>query len=694
MDDGERSIDERSSLKQANEQQSPNDKETDNLQTNNNEQSSIDQKIETINQFNDDDLNYDVDDDEIEHDLNGNQNDDDDLYNENFKNNNVNDLNENSNDLSKKIEDDTLIKDTIESSNGDIQTVTTSLNKLEIEKNELEPSSTVNNEIKKSNETQTENQSALPTKSTVIIVHLLNGGLFECPITSKSTGKDVFRSTCDYLILREHQFFGLTYRDAENTRIWVNLDKKITKQIKDNPNSVHFEVKFFPEPTDLKENITRFFLCLQIRNNMIEEKITCSHETYAILGSYLVQSEFGDFNEEKHGLDYLNNFKFAPKPTEELIERLKELHKERKGLLASEAELAFLQNAKKFSIYGLDFYPAKDSTESNVTIGVCSSGLSVYNKESICIEKYPWLKINKISYNLENFCIRVKPSDDDTTKNSIENGKSTENTVDFKLCSAKAAHDLWKITVEHHTFFKTLSSNNQTSKLASSGKHSSKKTKSKSSKHKKDDKSSKHHKSERSKNKKENLKSSTSGKRSRKAAKSEKSEKSSSKHQLENRKEEQRIQPKDHRETKETRDKHLKESTRNNYYNSSDHRHSSSNRHKRRRDEDKSYSRDEERKHRAELKESNRELNNRDRELRLIRESRKEDRMEDRRDERREVRREDRRDERRDDRREERSRRDYEHHHENKYRKVDVKNEIDLQKDQNDINVSIVNMNQ
>lgn len=42
----------------------------------------------------------------------------------------------------------------------------------------------------------------------------------------------MFRKTCDYLILREHQYFGLTYRDAENVRIWVNLDKKINKQIK------------------------------------------------------------------------------------------------------------------------------------------------------------------------------------------------------------------------------------------------------------------------------------------------------------------------------------------------------------------------------------------------------------------------------------------------------------------------------
>lgn len=268
-------------------------------------------------------------------------------------------------------------------------------------------------------------------------------------------------------------FFSISNIEILNLNFFLFLNS-------DNPDSLHFEVKFFPEPTDLKENITRFFLSLQIRNNIVQEKITCSDENYAILGSFLVQSEFGNFDPEKHRDGYLNDFKFAPKPTPELINRLSELHKERKGLTAPEAELQFLQNAKKLSIYGLDFYPAKDSNNESVKIGVCSSGLSVY-KSSVCLESYPWLKINKISYNVDTFFIRIKQNED-----KVEN---TENTVNFKMCSAKQAYDLWKITVENHTFFKSLSNNNNSLSTLSSA--SNKKSSRKNSKDQL--KSSKHH---------------------------------------------------------------------------------------------------------------------------------------------------------------------------------------------------------
>jgi len=70
--------------------------------------------------------------------------------------------------------------------------------------------------------------------------------------------------------------------------------------------------------------------------------------THALLGSYLVQSEVGDYDSEEHGRTYLKDFKFAPNQTPELIEKVMDLHKTHKSVL-------FLH--KRF--YFFDFYDEK-----------------------------------------------------------------------------------------------------------------------------------------------------------------------------------------------------------------------------------------------------------------------------------------------------------------------------------------------
>ena len=56
---------------------------------------------------------------------------------------------------------------------------------------------------------------------------------------------------CDSLNLLEKDYFGLTYRDAEDVRNWVNLEKRIAKQIKATPWTLNFEVKFYPPDPSL-----------------------------------------------------------------------------------------------------------------------------------------------------------------------------------------------------------------------------------------------------------------------------------------------------------------------------------------------------------------------------------------------------------------------------------------------------------
>ena len=71
---------------------------------------------------------------------------------------------------------------------------------------------------------------------------------------------------------------------------------------------------------------------------------------------------------------YINpNFNFACIPNFQVME----IHRSTlKGQLPAEAELHYLENAKKLAMYGVSLHHAKDSENVDIMLGVCSSGKS------------------------------------------------------------------------------------------------------------------------------------------------------------------------------------------------------------------------------------------------------------------------------------------------------------------------------
>lgn len=97
-------------------------------------------------------------------------------------------------------------------------------------------------------------------------------------------------------------------------------------------------------------------------------------------------------------------------------------------------------------MYGVDLHHAKDSEGVDIMLGVCANGLLIY-KDRLRINRFAWPKILKISYKRSNFYIKVRPAE-------LE---QFESTIGFKLPNHRAAKRLWKVCVEHHTFFRLLS---------------------------------------------------------------------------------------------------------------------------------------------------------------------------------------------------------------------------------------------
>ncbi|XP_041523934.1 band 4.1-like protein 3 isoform X12 [Microtus oregoni] len=283
-------------------------------------------------------------------------------------------------------------------------------------------------------------------KSMQCKVTLLDGSEYGCDVDKRSRGQVLFDKVCEHLNLLEKDYFGLTYRDAENQKNWLDPAKEIKKQIRSGAWHFSFNVKFYPpDPAQLSEDITRYYLCLQLRDDIVSGRLPCSFVTLALLGSYTVQSELGDYDPDECGSDYISEFRFAPNHTKELEDKVVELHKSHRGMTPAEAEMHFLENAKKLSMYGVDLHHAKDSEGVEIMLGVCASGLLIY-RDRLRINRFAWPKVLKISYKRNNFYIKIRPGE----------FEQFESTIGFKLPNHRAAKRLWKVCVEHHTFFRLL----------------------------------------------------------------------------------------------------------------------------------------------------------------------------------------------------------------------------------------------
>ncbi|XP_043856703.1 band 4.1-like protein 2 isoform X10 [Dromiciops gliroides] len=278
-------------------------------------------------------------------------------------------------------------------------------------------------------------------------VMLLDGTEYSCDLEKRATGQVLFDKVCEQLNLLEKDYFGLLFQENSDQKSWLDPSKEIKKQVRNLPWIFTFNVKFYPpDPSQLTEDITRYFLCLQLRQDIASGRLPCSFVTHALLGSYTLQAELGDYDPEEHSSDYISEFQFAPNQTKEMEEKVIELHKTHRGLSPAQADSQFLENAKRLSMYGVDLHHAKDSEGVDIKLGVCANGLLIY-KDRLRINRFAWPKILKISYKRSNFYIKVRPAE-------LE---QFESTIGFKLPNHRAAKRLWKVCVEHHTFYRLVS---------------------------------------------------------------------------------------------------------------------------------------------------------------------------------------------------------------------------------------------
>ncbi|MEQ2204184.1 Tyrosine-protein phosphatase non-receptor type 4, partial [Xenoophorus captivus] len=126
------------------------------------------------------------------------------------------------------------------------------------------------------------------------------------------------------------------------------------------PHNLSFRVKFFvTDPSKLQEEYTRYQYFLQIKQDILTGRLPCPHNTAALLASYAVQSELGDYNEAEHSPGYLSDFCFIPNPPQDFHKEVSKHHQQHSGLSPAQSEFNYLNTARSLELYGVELHYAK-----------------------------------------------------------------------------------------------------------------------------------------------------------------------------------------------------------------------------------------------------------------------------------------------------------------------------------------------
>ncbi|KAJ8003586.1 hypothetical protein DPEC_G00149880 [Dallia pectoralis] len=304
----------------------------------------------------------------------------------------------------------------------------------------------------------------------VCTVLLLDNTVQVFKVNKHDQGQVLLDVVFKHLELTERDYFGLQLADdPSDSQRWLDPTKLIKKQLKrGSPHSLNFRVKFFvTDPTKLQEEYTRYQYFLQIKQDIVSGRLPCPYNTAALLASYAVQSELGDYSPDEHLPGYLSEYSFIPNAPQDFEKDIAKHHQQHKGQSPAQSEFNYLNTAQTVELYGVEFHYAKDQSSTEVSIGVMSTGVVIYQNR-VRINNFPWLNIVKISFKCRQFFIQLRRELNEPqcldlslyetlSRQLLRCARSHESRMAltaFTMVNYRACKNLWKACVEHHTFFR------------------------------------------------------------------------------------------------------------------------------------------------------------------------------------------------------------------------------------------------
>ncbi|XP_023196440.1 FERM and PDZ domain-containing protein 2 isoform X2 [Xiphophorus maculatus] len=251
--------------------------------------------------------------------------------------------------------------------------------------------------------------------------------LVKCEV--KTRGGDVFDMIVAHSNLVEHFYFGLAYID-DNEFFFIDNDTKISKVAPDSWKKVptttfvlFFRIKFFVNNISLLlHKQTRHQFYLQLRRDLLEDRLSCHEETALYLGGLALQTEYGDCMPEVYGRNYYRPDQYVSKSVMEkralpyVQAELLRLHANNAQMLTDESELEFLKICQQLPEYGVLFHRVireKRPSDGEIVLGVCAKGVIIYEVKDGCrstAQNFFWRETATISSSKRKFIIECRGS--------------------------------------------------------------------------------------------------------------------------------------------------------------------------------------------------------------------------------------------------------------------------------------------
>uniref|UniRef100_A0A8C9KAS4 FERM, ARH/RhoGEF and pleckstrin domain protein 2 n=1 Tax=Panthera tigris altaica TaxID=74533 RepID=A0A8C9KAS4_PANTA len=288
-----------------------------------------------------------------------------------------------------------------------------------------------------------QNLLATAEKHLHLRVKLLDNSMEIFDIEPKRDGQTLLTQVWRRLNLTECDYFGLEFQHPRAYWIWLEPMKPITRQIRRPKNALlRLAVKFFPpDPGQLQEEYTRYLFALQLKRDLLEERLPCADTTAALLASHLLQSEIGDYDETLDR-EHLKVNEYLPSQ-ERSLEKILEFHRKHTGQTPAESDFQVLEIARKLEMYGIRFHAASDREGAKINLAVSHMGVLVF-QGTTKINTFNWSRVRKLSFKRKRFLIKLHP----------EVRGPYQDTLEFLLGSRDGCKNFWKICVEYHTFFR------------------------------------------------------------------------------------------------------------------------------------------------------------------------------------------------------------------------------------------------
>ncbi|CAK1602036.1 unnamed protein product [Parnassius mnemosyne] len=262
-------------------------------------------------------------------------------------------------------------------------------------------------------------------------------------IQDNNTGQALLDVVFRHLDLLETAYFGLRYVDQDNQTHWLDAGRKLRRQLRgSDSHTFYFGVKFYAaDPCKLLEEITRYQLFLQLKQDVLRGRLPVSFDLAAELAAYVLQSELGDYDPRRHGPGYVSEFRLLSHQTPELESRAVEIHRTLTGISPAQAELSYLDKVKWLDMYGVDLHPVLGEDSVEYFLGLAPSGLLLLRGKHT-VANYYWPRVSKLYYRGRYFMLRVADKNNETL------------TYGFESPTRAACRHLWRCCSDHHTFFR------------------------------------------------------------------------------------------------------------------------------------------------------------------------------------------------------------------------------------------------